>query len=964
MTAPLPNRILQDPAGGLPQNIQDRNTRWLLIIVGLASLAFAAAFIVLGISSGTSQPLLLAAMLVITFIAAFICRDARIIESRITRVFSVLVCLELTLIAYAVIFENAILPAVLACVTMGLLFGVVSLEEGRAANAVMLGVVAAIVVAAAGVYRPWEPLSGIGLVGHFGYLITVVTMLVFGYLRAKETVQLSIGMRLVVIGILLVAIPVGVLAAINNASFKNIKQQEANIALEDAAGRFAQQLDEFILSNRASINTQANMPALGEYLSIAPAKRAGTTQEAMVNSALKSFEAALKVKERTFLKSFALLDAGGQVAYTSNPADVGWKEQKTQYFIKTFALGQAFASDVMFSPVDNAPYIFFSAPVRDATNIVVGVLRVKYSASILQSMAKESTGSQTEANYPIVFDKYYMRLAQPYRPQLLYQVLVPLRQDQLQKMSTEGGKPEVLRSTNMNEMAAFLDNAEESPYYTGWSESDRTDQMAAVKMSSKDWYVVFVQSAGVLQAQLEQQTSLAVLIATILAGLVSMAVMRLGRSFSDPILALTGFAREVMGGNLDAKPIEKGLQEFLLLGQTFSMMANQVKQMIAGLEDRVRERTSELAKQNDALVLRARQFQTVADVARGVAETQELQDLLDNVTVMISDRFGFAHTGIFLIDDAREFAVLRAASSEGGARMLARQHRLRVGQAGIVGYVTTAGEPRVATDVGQDAVFFNNPDLPLTRSEMALPLKVGTQIIGALDVQSNQSDAFSDEDIQLFSILADQIAIAIYNNQLYAEMSQTLAESQAVHRRYLQAEWNREMENGQYAAYRYTHSAILPSSPVVADDVNSAVELGEPVATIEAGLRVLAMPVKLRGETIAVIRVTENSEGSHDWHTEEVETVKDVADQVALALENARLFTQTARRAERERKVLEITSKIRQHNDPQEMLRVAVEELQNALKASRAQVLLQPAPAGHGGNGNGNGNGNGHNGAA
>ena len=148
---------------------------------------------------------------------------------------------------------------------------------------------------------------------------------------------------------------------------------------------------------------------------------------------------------------------------------------------------------------------------------------------------------------------------------------------------------------------------------------------------------------------------------------------------------------------------------------------------------------------------------------------------------------------------------LRAANSTGGRKMLARQHKLQVGQIGIVGYVTGEGKPRIATDVGQDAVFFNNPDLPETKSEMALPLKVGDHTIGALDVQSVDSNAFSNDDIELFSTLADQVAIAINNNQLYEETTLALSESERVHRQYLNQEWTRQSTEANVSSIRYTN---------------------------------------------------------------------------------------------------------------------------------------------------------------
>jgi GAF domain-containing protein len=292
--------------------------------------------------------------------------------------------------------------------------------------------------------------------------------------------------------------------------------------------------------------------------------------------------------------------------------------------------------------------------------------------------------------------------------------------------------------------------------------------------------------------------------------------------------------------------------------------------------------------------------------------------------------------------------------------MLARQHRLKVGEVGIVGYAAGKGSPRIATDVGSDAVYFNNPDLPLTLSEMALPLRFGTQVIGVLDVQSTVSNAFTDADIELFSILADQVAIAIMNNRLYTETNKALAEIQGLHRQYLRMEWSRETSQHAHPGFLYTPSGVKEELASLPPELEAVLETGKPFIQKGSGEHepaVLAVPITLRGEPIGIIQFTEQDIIDREWSSEEINTVQSVADQIALALENVRLIEQTTRRAERERKVLEITSKIRATNDMQTMLAVAMEELQKALNASRAQVIIEGESSGRSRSSSG---GNGH----
>jgi len=170
---------------------------------------------------------------------------------------------------------------------------------------------------------------------------------------------------------------------------------------------------------------------------------------------------------------------------------------------------------------------------------------------------------------------------------------------------------------------------------------------------------------------------------------------------------------------------------------------------------------------------RAAQLAAAAEVARDATAILDVDQLLDETVHLISEQFGFYHAGVFLVDEPGEYAVLHAASSAGGQRMLERGHKLAVGKVGIVGYVAGTGEPRVALDVGEDAVFFDNPDLPETRSEMALPLISRGRVIGVLDVQSTETAAFSEEDVTTLQTMADQLAIAIENARLYQEAVHT-----------------------------------------------------------------------------------------------------------------------------------------------------------------------------------------------
>ncbi|MCB0163397.1 MAG: GAF domain-containing protein [Anaerolineae bacterium] len=176
--------------------------------------------------------------------------------------------------------------------------------------------------------------------------------------------------------------------------------------------------------------------------------------------------------------------------------------------------------------------------------------------------------------------------------------------------------------------------------------------------------------------------------------------------------------------------------------------------------------------------LRADRLKAVATVGEAVTGLTELDEVLDQTVNLIRDRFGFYHVSIFLMDEAREWAVVRASTGEVGQIMVESPHRLAIGGNSIVGFCTHHAEPRIALDVGEDAVHFENPLLPNTRSEMALPLILRGIVIGALDVQSQEPNAFSDEDVETLQIMANQVTAAISNSRLFEQIQHRLSEQQ------------------------------------------------------------------------------------------------------------------------------------------------------------------------------------------
>lgn len=368
----------------------------------------------------------------------------------------------------------------------------------------------------------------------------------------------------------------------------------------------------------------------------------------------------------------------------------------------------------------------------------------------------------------------------------------------------------------------------------------------------------------------------------------------------------------------------------------------ELETLTASLEQRVNERTAEFEAVNQQTLRRAAQLKAVTELSESIAQLQDLNEIFPAATGLISERFGFYHVGIFLVDQDRQYAVLQAANSEGGQRMLERRHRLKLG-VGVVGFCAQTGQPRIALDVGADAVFFNNPDLPNTRSEAALPMKSRGETIAVLDVQSTEAGAFSSEDLQVLTALANQVSITLENTRLLTETRAALLQVQEVYNEFTRAEWSRTIQQAEQLGFRFQTGRIeMLENALQNPEVISAVESGEVMAGHANGSAekraAVAVPVKLRGQIIGVLHV-ESNDPQRQWQADEVSLVQAVAERAAFAMENARLFQDARRRAAKERMISEASARISSALNIENILRTTAEELERVLGGS--EILIQ-----------------------
>jgi signal transduction histidine kinase/CheY-like chemotaxis protein/nitrate/nitrite-specific signal transduction histidine kinase len=297
------------------------------------------------------------------------------------------------------------------------------------------------------------------------------------------------------------------------------------------------------------------------------------------------------------------------------------------------------------------------------------------------------------------------------------------------------------------------------------------------------------------------------------------------------------------------------------LAGAFNEMTEHVQGMVDTLEDRVSQRTRDL--------------ETTAEISRAISAVRDMDVLLRQVTELICERYGYYHSQVFLVDDVGESAILRASTGEVGKLLLERGHKLGVGSQSVIGQVTGTGQYVVAHDTDTSMVHRRNELLPDTRSELAMPLRVGDSIIGALDVQSVESEAFDEATIGVLQVVADQLSVAVHNARLFEESQVLLREQMQLSQMLTREGWSGYSgPESEVKGFTYDLSDIHPL-----DDEESGKDAG------------LKVPIQLRGAMIGELVSLPGEQD--DWDEEERLLVEAVADRVALALENARLFEQT-----------------------------------------------------------------------
>ncbi|MEM6281154.1 MAG: GAF domain-containing protein [Chloroflexota bacterium] len=419
-----------------------------------------------------------------------------------------------------------------------------------------------------------------------------------------------------------------------------------------------------------------------------------------------------------------------------------------------------------------------------------------------------------------------------------------------------------------------------------------------------------------------------VLVTGVLALILIVLVTIYTNNIADPIYRLRRAIQAVSVGNFDEPvPDLNRADEFGELARSFVDMRQQTQLLIQDLQTRINSRT--------------RDMETTHEISRVAARQRNLQQLMDDVVHLITKRFSnIYHAQIFLLDADRRYAVLRASTGEAGRTLLARGHKLPVGSISVIGQVTAQNDVIVARDTAMSEVHRQNEFLRETRAELAIPLRIGDQVIGALDVQSRERATFDPDQVRVLQTMADQLAIAIENARLYEESTRRIRSVREQNRTQTGAAWRDYMFDRR--TQRLVQQAGTPTDADLEDVRRRSAASGQPVVgqATQRGTVPIGVPLRLRGEVIGVVawEIPEQ-----EYNGNRVQLANDLADRLALSLDNTRLFEQSQRATERERMVNSISARLTAQTDVNHILQAAVREVGQALRVPEVSIRLSSA---------------------
>jgi GAF domain-containing protein/HAMP domain-containing protein len=704
------------------------------------------------------------------------------------------------------------------------------------------------------------------------WVVAGVLGVVFGIGILRNFNEYNFRTKLILSFIFMSVITLGVLAIFNQTSTSNLLTTNLGRELKGLAETRAQRIgdlineqinsitiislnqivqDEIRFSNQSYAGDEntilAEIEALDQQWRAADA--ANNNNDPLVQEKLTS-ESAQELL--AFKKSFSdnaevfVTDKYGALTGTTNrTSDYYQGDEEWWQVAYNSGEGGIYVSDPSFDESLGAFSIVIAVPVVDeVTQQIIGVMRTTFLLTALTPILQEPIGETGSA-----------------------EMYIPGEFPHIAPFYSRGESYIPVLGNTWEQLMAVANQPFAEIYYEG---EDKIITQAPVSafgsnqaIDNLGWFVLVSQNADEVLLPVKAQTRTALGLVILVVGVAAVIAVLLAQVLVAPITRLIATTQQISAGDLSVQAEITTRDEVGTLATAFNEMTDQLRNTLAGLEDRIAARTRDL--------------ELAAEVGRRLSLVSETEAMLTDAVNVIQDRFDLYYAQVYLADPTGRSLILRAGTGDVGQTLIRRGHRLPLDMGSLNGIAATERRTVIVADTETSAIHRPNPLLPDTRSEMAVPLLVAGRVVGVLDMQSSQPGALSLENQAAFEALAGSLAIAIANAELFeqAEAARTTVEEQA--RRLTSSGWQDfldAIERSERVAFTYDRQRVTPLPEAIPD-------LSDPTD--------LEVPIEIAGATVGKFHFDRDD----GWTEEDQAIVKAVSRQVGQQIDNLRLLAQS-----------------------------------------------------------------------